>query len=94
MAAIRKAAGRIGLWSLANRYQYFFSELMLVDHPRNPRRARSHDESAERVLRLEAITDETLGLLSVDVRQRLGAVAYQARIDAETSRFEPAAQAA
>ena len=52
-------------WSLANRYQYFFSELMLVDHPKNPRRARTHEESAERTLRLEGICDETLGLLSV-----------------------------
>jgi len=52
-------------WSLANRFQYFWSELQLVDHPKNPRRARSHDESAERTLRLEAICEETLGLLSV-----------------------------
>ena len=52
-------------WSLANRYQYFFSELMLVDHPKNPRRARSHEESIERTLRLEGICDETLRLLSV-----------------------------
>jgi hypothetical protein len=49
---------------LANRYQYFWSEL-LVDHPKNPRRARSADESAERTQRLEGICDETLGLLSV-----------------------------
>jgi hypothetical protein len=52
-------------WSLSSRYQYFFSELRLVDHPKNPRRARSHDESAERTQRLEGICDETLGLLSV-----------------------------
>ena len=52
-------------WSLANRFQYFHSELLLVDHPKNPRRARSEDESAERTLRLEGICDETLGLLSV-----------------------------
>lgn len=52
-------------WSLANRFQYFWSELQLVNHPKNPRRARSYDESAERTLRLEAICDETLGLLSV-----------------------------
>jgi hypothetical protein len=52
-------------WSLANRFQYFWSELLLVDHPKNPRRARSADESAERTLRLEGICDETLGLLSV-----------------------------
>jgi hypothetical protein len=52
-------------WSLANRYQYFWSELLLVDHPKNPRRARSADESAERTQRLEGICDETLGLLSV-----------------------------
>ena len=52
-------------WSLANRYQYFWSELLLVAHPKNPRRARSEDESAERTERLEGICDETLGLLSV-----------------------------
>ena len=52
-------------WSLANRYQYFWSEMLLVDHPKNPRRARSEDESAERTERLEGICDETLGLLSV-----------------------------
>ena len=52
-------------WSLANRYQYFHSELLLVDHPKNPRRARSEDESAERTQRLEDICDETLGLLSI-----------------------------
>ncbi|TVP84574.1 MAG: hypothetical protein EA347_10685 [Thioalkalivibrio sp.] len=80
-------------WSLANRYPYVFSDLLLVDHPKNPRRARSHDESEERTLRLEGIRDETLGLLSVMAR-RLGAVAYQARIGAERSQFEPACEAA
>ena len=52
-------------WSLSSRYPYFHSELLLVDHPKNPRRARSHDESAERTERLEQMCKETLGLLSV-----------------------------
>ena len=71
-------------WSLSSRYQYFFSELLLVDHPKNPRRARSHDESAERTQRLEGICDETLGLLSV--------VAARASADMlpQASRYFPA----
>jgi hypothetical protein len=71
-------------WSLANRYQYFFSELMLVDHPKNPRRARSHEESIERTLRLEGICDETLGLLSVM------AARTSAELLPEASRYFPA----
>jgi hypothetical protein len=44
----------------------------------------------------DAVAEEAEAQFAIleDVRQRLGAVAYQARIDAETSRFEPAREAA
>jgi biopolymer transport protein ExbB/TolQ len=59
-------------WSLASRYQYFYTELMLLDHPRNPRRARTAEALAERTRQLETTLDETLGLLSVVAAQAPG----------------------
>jgi hypothetical protein len=45
---------------------------------------------------VDAIAEEAEAQFDIleDVRQRLGVVAYQAKVDAETSRFEPASQAA
>lgn len=51
-------------WSLAGQVSGLMADLVLIDHPDNPRRARSPEAAADRTRKVEQAIDERLVLLS------------------------------